>query len=263
MNKHRLPDAVITLMLLALCACTTPKNITYFQDTVPEVIVPLAKKTIAISPDDRLSIIVKSKDPELSTLFNLAITTRNSASGTTTNEGLSVYTVSPEGTVDFPLLGSLKVSGMTRSQLSAFIKGELMGHGFVNDPVVTVEFLNRTYSVMGEVRSPGVKEIGSENLNIIQAIAQAGDIDIQGQRENVVLIRETPEGLQTYTVDFTNLRNLTESPAFFIQPRDVIYVQPNDVRKRQSTVNGNNILSWSFWVSIASLLTSIAVLIVK
>ena len=171
--------------------------------------------------------------------------------------------MAPDGTIDFPVLGKLKIEGMTRSELAGFIKGELMGKELVKDPVVTVEFLNTGFSVMGEVNNAGRFDINKDQLNILEALSLAGDLTIQGQRENVAVVRTDRDGVHTYRVDLTNFVELTKSPAYYIKQGDVIYVEPNGVRKRQATVNGNNVLSASFWVSVASLLTSVAVLIFK
>lgn len=223
------------------------------------------KQEIKVEPGDKMSIVVKSKDPMLSELFNLPITTNRMGSneGVYAAEGMSTYTVGPEGTIDFPVIGEIKVEGMTRLEVAGFIKGELMGRNLVKDPVVTVELVNATYSVLGEVNRPGRFWMDHDNLNILQAITIAGDLNIQGRRENIKLMREEADGLHTYNLDMTNMQELTKSPAFYLKQGDIIYVEPNDVRKRQTTVNGNNVLSWSFWISAASLLTSIAVLIAK
>ena len=171
--------------------------------------------------------------------------------------------MAPDGDIDFPVLGKLHIAGMTRSELAGYIKGELMGRDLVKDPVVTVEFLNTGVSVLGEVKQPGRYDMNVDELTILDAIALAGDLDIQGQRENVKVVRREADGLHTYQVDLTDMRNLVASPAYYLQQDDIIYVEPNGVKKRQTTVNGNTALSASFWVSVASLLTSVAVLIFK
>lgn len=275
----KLPVKLKFLIIIALSAivvsCSAPKNLAYFQD-VTETVIPVSSSEVRVSPHDKLSIIVKSKDPALSSLFNLTVASDRlgldvPASGTgstlrsfsTTSEGISSYTVAPDGTIDFPVLGKLKIEGMTRSELAGFIKGELMGKELVKDPVVTVEFLNTGFSVMGEVNNAGRFDINKDQLNILEALSLAGDLTIQGQRENVAVVRTDKDGVHTYRVDLTNFVELTKSPAYYIRQGDVIYVEPNGVRKRQATVNGNNVLSASFWVSVASLLTSVAVLIFK
>lgn len=267
--------SAVVFLAAMVASCSAPKNLTYFQD-VTETIVPVSASEVRVAPHDKLSIIVKSKDPALSSLFNLTVASDrlgldvpSSGTGSTlrsfssTSEGISTYTVTPEGTIDFPVLGKLKIEGMTRSELAGFIKGELMGKELVKDPVVTVEFLNTGFSVMGEVNAAGRYDINKDQLNILEALSLAGDLTIQGQRENVAVVRTEKDGVHTYRVDLTNFVELTKSPAYYIKQGDVIYVEPNGVRKRQATVNGNNVLSASFWVSVASLLTSVAVLIFK
>ena len=150
---------------------------------------------------------------------------------------------------------------MTRSEVAGFIKGELMGRDLVKDPTVTVEFLNTGVSVMGEVLAPGRYDMNRDNITILEALSLAGDLTIQGKRDNVMVIREEDGQLKTYRVDLTNGQQLMSSPAFYLKQDDIVYVEPNGVRKRQTTVNGNTALSASFWVSVASLLTSVAVLI--
>lgn len=240
------------------------------QDLTENIIQVSEPTPIKIEPNDKLAIIVKSQDPNLSALFNLGVTTdrmqmdlSSTGSGSTTNtfsptpDGMARYTVSPQGTIDFPVLGTLKVMGMTRSELSGFIKGELMGRDLVKDPIVTVEFLNTGVSVLGEVKNPGRYDFNKDQINILEAISLAGDLTIQGQRENVAVVREESDGIHTYRVDLTNFSELAKSPAFYMKQGDIIYVEPNGVKKRETTANGNNALSVSFWVSVASLLTSV------
>lgn len=266
------------MFALALGACT-PKNVTYIQDFNEDVVIENATRSaMKVQPEDKLSIIVHSKDPELAALFNLPVVTNNvsyvntsmtSGNGTTMRnysgaQGISAYTVSPQGTIEFPVLGTLNIAGMTRNEVAGFIKGELMGRNLIKDPTVTVEFLNSGVSILGEVRSPGRYDMNRDNITILEAIALAGDLTIQGKRENVKVIRETPEGkINVYQIDLTAGNNLMESPAYYLKQNDVIYVEPTDYKKRETTVNGNSALSTSFWISAASLLTSIAVLIVN
>lgn len=258
--------AVMAFAVMSLATgCKTPKDVAYFQD-IDETVIPVAQKNpIRIQPNDKLSIIIKSKDPVLADLFNLTVNTNrtglpSSSSGT---EGLSSYTVSREGTIDFPQMGQIKVAGMTRGELASFIKGELIGRSLVKDPVVTVELLNASYSVLGEVGRPGRYGFSKDAISILEAISQAGDLGIQGKRDNITIVRHEPDGVHSYKVDLTNIRDVVSSPAYYLQPDDIIYVEPNGVKKRQTTVNGNNLMSWGFWVSVASLLTSVAVLVVK
>lgn len=248
--------------LMFVASCSTPKNVTYFQDITDTIIPVTAESAVRIEPGNRLSIMVKSKDPVLADLFNLTVNTSRLGNSSTTPEGLASYIVSKNGTIDMPVLGEVKVAGMTRGELVEYISGALRA-GHVRDAVVTVELLNATFSAMGEVNRPGRHGISKDKMTILEAIAVVGDLGIQGKRENVTLVRTEGDTVRTYKLDLTNMAELAKSPAYYIHQDDVIYVEPNDVRKRQTTVNGNNLMSWGFWVSVASLLTSIAVLIVK
>lgn len=261
-------------MLLGAC---TPKNITYIQDFDESVTIENAKRqAMRVQPEDKISIIVHSKDPELAALFNLPVVSNNTGTfgmtgGTgvqqrnySTSNGISSYTVSPEGTIDFPVLGTLHIGGMTRNEIAAFIKGELIGRNLIKDPTVTVEFLNSGVSILGEVRSPGRYDMNRDNITVLEAIALAGDLTIQGKRENVKVVRESSDGtVHVYEIDLTKGKQMMDSPGYYLKQNDVVYVEPTNYRKRETTVNGNSALSTSFWISAASLLTSIAVLVVN
>ncbi len=274
--KHLFRILCVATVALA-ASCSTPKNITYFQDLDQTAVLDMAdRQMIRIEPEDKISIVVKSKDPALAELFNLSISTNRignntSTSGNTaairtysgTSESMSNYTVDPKGDIDFPILGTLHVAGMTRFEVAAFIKGELIGRNLVKDPVVSVEFLNTGISVMGEVTNPGRFDMNRDNITVLDAIALAGDLTIQGQRENVLVLREENGQMKTYRIDLTNASQMVKSPGFNLKQNDIVYVEPNPMKKRSTTVNGNSVLNASFWVSVASLLTSVAVLIFK
>lgn len=268
--------AAMAALALILGACT-PKNITYMQDLNETVVIQDAKrKAMLVQPEDKLSIVVHSKDPELAALFNLPVVAGNSrnmglknGSGNvqknyTSSEGMSVYTVSPEGTIEFPVLGTLHIAGMTRNEVAAFIKGELIGRNLIKDPTVIVEFVNSGVSILGEVKSPGRYDMSRDNITVLEAIAMAGDLTIQGKRENVKVVREETDGsIHIYELDLTEGNKMMSSPGFFLKQNDVVYVEPTDYKKRETTVNGNSALSTSFWISAASFLTSVAVLVVN
>ena len=268
--RHKWVGAAILATVL-LTGCSTPKDVAYFQDVTESSITLPTDGAIKIEPEDKLMIVVKTMDPNLSSLFNLAAVTDrigdntvsgtpsvgNSRTGSAQASGLSKYTVSPDGTIDFPVLGEIKVAGMTRSELAGFIKGELMGRDLAKDPVVTVEFMNMGVSLLGEVTRPGMYDINQDKISILEAISMAGDLTLQGKRENIAVLRETDGQVRTYRVDLTNFKELSESPAYYLKQGDVVYVEPNDMKKRQTTTNGNNVYTTGFWISVASLLTSI------
>lgn len=262
-------------LLLAACAallssCATPKEVVYFQDLqqTDGTLAAVQAKEIRVRPDDKISIIVNSRDPQLTDLFNLPYVSRQLGqtlrSVTSTygqSQGVSGYTVDSDGNIDFPVLGKIHVEGMTREEIGRCIKDELIGQDLVKDPVVTVEFMNLTVSVMGEVAKPGRYAIERDRITILDALSMAGDLTIYGRRDAVMVQRMEGDTLQVYELNLVSGQDVYNSPAFYLQQNDLVYVAPNDVKVRESTVNGNNIRSTSFWISLGSLLTSVAVLI--
>lgn len=258
----------LTLAALLLFSCKSP-NVSYFNDLMEngQKEAVLQQLDIRLQPDDKISIVVNSKDPKLADLFNLpVITNRIGYSYTTTSnysQQLSVYTVGPKGEIDFPVLGNVHVAGLRRDEVAALIKNQLIQKDLLKDPVVTVEYGNLGFNVMGEVTRPGRYIFDRDHLTILDALSMAGDLTIQGERTNVMVMRETGDTRTVYRVNLQEGKELLQSPAFYLQQNDVVYVVPNEYRSRQTTVNGNNVRSTSFWISLASLLTSVAVLIFK
>ena len=262
----------VVAVLMIATGCKTPEDVAYFQDTTQDTIIIPSNGEIKIEPNDKLTIVVKTMDPAVSALFNLSSVTErvgeggvttnptgiiNNTNNSTMNSGISKYTVTSQGTIDFPVLGVLKVAGMTRNELAGFIKGELMGRNLAKDPVVTVEFANMGVSLLGDVTKPGMYELNKDNLTLLEAISMAGDLTLQGRRDNIAVIREIDGKVSTYRVDITNLKELAQSPVYYLKQGDIVYVEPNDMKKRQTTTNGNNVYTTGFWISVASLLTSI------
>lgn len=263
--------------LLTLGSCAAPKNVAYFQDFDKVMVVEAQERqTLKVRPDDKLQIIVISKDPQLAALFNLPVvasrlgqsnlqygTPSSFSTASASSEGLSSYTVSNEGTIDFPVLGTLYVAGMSRAELAGFIKGELVGRNLIKDPTVTVEFLNTGISVLGEVGSPGRYVLNRDELTILDAVAMAGDLTIQGKRQNIRVMRKEGNQTKVYIVDLTKGKELYNNPAYYLQQDDIVYVEPSDYRKRETTVNGNQSYSVTFWISVISACSSLAVLVVN
>lgn len=256
--------------LLLLCSCSTPRNITYFQDVADgQKVLPQSAYGIRVRPDDKISIIVTAQDPNISALFNL-IQTQNRLTSTSTTVGQALnttdsrtgyYTVDAQGDINFPVLGKLHIEGMTRSEVAAFIEKRLKVEDLVKDPVVTVEFINTGVAVLGEVVRPGRYEFNQDRITIMEALSMAGDLKNTGQRENVMLVRDNNGEQQIYTIDLTNAREVMNSPAYYIQQNDMIYVEPNKRAKRETTSAGNTLYSPSFWVSVGSVAISVATLI--
>ena len=246
-----------------LASCAAPENISYFQDALEYGISePVQENHIRLRPEDKISIVVNTPNDELTSLFNLPYISQR-IGNSSYSSAVSGYTVDVDGCIDFPVLGRLHVAGLTRAETAAYIKSELIAQEQAKDPVVTVEFMNLTVAVMGEVTKPGRYAIDKDKLTILDALSLAGDLTIYGRRENVMVFRNV-EGKQTsYKVDLCSAASVMNSPVYFVQQDDIIYVEPNEMRARQSTVNGNNVRSTSFWISIASLAASVGTLLLR
>ena len=261
---------LIVASTVTLGSCGSSKEVVYFQDLRPgetEIKLPEVK-AITVRPEDKISIIVNSRDPQLTDLFNLPYVSRQLGQSLRTNgvtassnQGVSAYTVDANGKIDFPVLGKIHVAGMKREEIAECIKNELIKENLVKDPVVTVEFANLCISVLGEVNSPGRFGIDRDRLTILDALSMAGDLTIYGNRSKVMVLRQEGDVQRVYGLNLTSGEHIYSSPAYYLQQNDVVYVEPNEVKARQSTVNGNNVRSTSFWISLASLLTSVAILI--
>lgn len=269
--KHSIKYLAAVVVAAGMVSCTAPKKVTYFQDIDTKAIIQTAKsEPITARPGDKLSIIVKTKDASISELFNLPVysnrvgnvTTYNGTGATTrtyTNsgtDGVACYNVDESGNIDMPLIGSIHIGGMNRDEIAGYIKGEISGRELAKEPTVSVEFLNTGINVLGEVAKPGRYDMNKDKLTIFDAISLAGDLTITGVRDKVRVLRQEGNEIHTYTLDLTNAEGCVSSPAYYLQQEDVVYVEPNDMRKRQTTVNGNNALSTSFWISVASLITT-------
>ena len=268
-NKRKLLKTnplFLFVLLLVLSSCDMSKRITYFQDIQDQRTSDTNEQPapeIRLRPEDKISIIVNTKVPELTALFNLPYTARVLGSQTeqlsSNSQGTSGYIIKADGSIDFPVLGAVQAAGKTRDELAAHIKSELIDRNLVNDPVVTVEFVNLKFSVMGEVRSPGSYPITRDHITLLDALSMAGDLTIDGKRDNVLVLRPNDSGkLTAYTVDMLSFNDVQHSPAYYIHQNDYIYVEPNKKRANQSTVNANTVQSASFWISVVSLLASLA-----
>lgn len=250
---------------LLLTACSTPKNVVYFQDLTDGQIEKLANyKGISLKPGDMISIVVNTKSTELSNVLNLPVSSKTigmpESVAMSQSQGTSGYTVDSEGYIDFPFIGKQHVAGMTREDVAAHIKQQLEDKNVAANAVVTVSFLNLSFSVMGEVTTPGQYPIIKDKNTIVDAISQAGDLNLYGMRDSVMVYRDINGQHQTYVINMLSGKDIIESPAYFIQQNDVIYVKPNNYRRRQTSQNGNQLQSTSFWISLASLLTTAAIL---
>lgn len=234
----------LKLLVLAICAvllssCKTQEKILYFQDVQLNKSEPVVGvRDIRLQPKDQISIIVNSKDPQLAALFNLATSSTQigaGGSGSTGSSKISGYTLDDKGEIDFPVFGKIKIAGMTKSEVAEHVKTSLMEANLINDPVVTVEFMNLYVTVLGEVNNPGKYMITKDQITLLEALSMAGDLSIYGIRDGIYVVREENGQRITYKTDIRS-KNLFASPAYFLKQNDVIYVEPNKTKTKNSRV---------------------------
>lgn len=254
------------MAVVLLAGCKTQREVTYFQDlnvNSPQLIDSIG--TVRMEPDDQISIIVSCKEPEIAALFNLVRSQQRigtQGSGSSSSGETSAYTIDNDGNIDFPVLGKLHVAGLTKQEVATLVKQRLVDSDQVKNPVVTVEFANLAFSVLGEVSSPGKYPITRNRTTLLDAISMAGDLTITGLRDSVYVIREADGKRLAYSVDLRS-KDVFTSPVYYVKQNDVIYVRPNAMRAGQSTINENTFSSVGFWMSLGSFLMSLGVLVFK
>lgn len=252
---------LVVCVAVFLTACTSTKKIIYLQDVVPLKQQEIEQKyEVIIHSDDLLAIMVNSRDPELALPFNMPMITYQLGSASNGQQRVLGYLVDTNGNIDFPILGQIHAEGLTRMQLTELIKNRLIEGDLIKDPIVTVQFLNFKISVMGEVGRPGSFTISGDRITLLEALSMAGDLTIYGRRDRVGVIREN-DGKRTILFHDLRSAEIFNSPCYYLQQNDIVYVEPNKAKSGQSSINQNN--SIGVWVSVISLLTTIAVLIFK
>lgn len=240
---------------LVLASCATTRQILYFQDIDDVTLEPLSTEYEAvIKKDDRLSIIVSGPDKSVTAPYNLTLGEMGASgysSGRPEESTLS-YLVDANGDIDFPILGTVHVEGMTRTQLVAYLTEQISRD--VRNPIVYVGIKNYKVTVLGEVRNPGTYTIDSEKISILQAIGRAGDLTLTAQRSGIILIREV-DGILTHTKIDLRSSDILDSPYFFLQQNDVLYIPPSPTRVASATTATG---IWS--VILSSVTTLIAVI---
>jgi polysaccharide export outer membrane protein len=251
----------LILLVALVTSCSAPKNVAYLWNSDD---VDLSQSQFLydakIMPKDILTITVNTVNPDAAAPFNLTVPTAYSSQtrGTYSQAVLQTYLVDNQGVIDYPVLGRIKVGGLTKSECEAMIHDKIKPYLNANEnPVVTVQMSSYSISVLGEVNHPGSFQVSREKINILEALAQAGDLTIYGVRENVKLIREDATGKkQIYRINL-NDANLLTSPYYYLQQNDIVYVEPNKVKAKNSTIGQSTTL----WISATSILISMASLL--
>ncbi len=237
----------------ALCSCTTAKQILYFQDIQDRQLGQLTKEYEAtIKKDDRLAILVSGADKSVTAPYNLTIAEIGPTSSNTEPERSTLsYLVDSEGNIEFPILGKIHVEGMTRNQLVEYLTQEIGKD--VKDPIVYVSFKNYKITVMGEVKAPGTYTFDSEKVSILQALGRAGDLALTAKRDGIILLREIDGVQKHFTINLKN-SDILESPYFYLQQNDVLYVPASSMRIASATAATN---LWS--AALSAVTTTVSV----
>lgn len=254
---HRVFAVVLSCLLIT--ACTSEKKLVYFNS--PEAISSAdANKnyTPVFHTDDFLAINVMAADLDAVKPFNLPVQTiNNSVTGYSTGTPVSQgYLIDASGNIDFPVIGRIKLAGLNRVDATELLKEKLKA--YVVDPIVHIRILNFKITVLGEVRNPGTFSIPNERISLPEALGLAGDLNITGKRQNVLVIRDV-DGKKTEThVDLTS-KELFASPVYYLNQNDIIYIQPNRARINSSVINPANagivISAVSLIITVLALLT--------
>lgn len=241
--------------------CHSYKKVPYLQNSgiISTIQYPKSLYDAKILPKDLLTITVNTTDPDAAAPFNLTTQTvlnSNITAYTTSQPTLQQYLVDNDGYIEFPVLGKLKIGGMTKDNVESMIQEKLKPY-LKEVPIVTVRMVNYKISVLGEVSKPGTFTVSNEKVNLMEALAMAGDMTVWGQRDNVKLIREDGKGERKIIELNMNDAEIIHSPYFYLQQNDVIYVTPNEKKAKNADVGNQT----SLWFSAVSILVSLASLI--
>lgn len=247
-------------LLFSLAGCSSYRNVPYLQN--PQIVnnfnEDLPLYDARIMPKDLLTITVNTTDPLVAAPFNLLVQSSLSTSITaTTQPALQQYLVDNNGEINFPVLGRLNVGGLTKREAENMIRKKLKPYIINEEPIVTVRMVNYKISVLGEVNRPGAFTINNEKVNVLEALAMAGDMTIYGVRDDVKLIREQEDGKrEIIKLNLTNAAIVT-SPYYYLKQNDILYVKPNKMKAKNADIGTTT----SLWLTSTSILVSIASLI--
>jgi polysaccharide export outer membrane protein len=247
-----LVKAMLVGVLVLLSSCASRKDVVYFQDS--ENFETLVNDNTFISKfkvDDLVSINVSSLNPEASAPFNLF---RGSSEGGFRAEQID-YLVDQAGEIDFPVIGKLKIEGLSPDEVRLLLRDRLSD--YLKDPIINIRLRNFTVTVLGEVLRPGVYPVNGEQITILEALGLAGDLTLRGVRNNVLVIRDF-NGTKVYSrVDLTS-KQITKSPVFYLTQNDIVYIEPNKSGIKETSLDARV----PIYVSIASVLITSTILLI-
>lgn len=251
-------------LLLALVACRTPQDVVFWQDATAQQPLAQNKPTrIPLAAGDRVSIVVSSvATPKLAISYNkILVAMRAGGRHLDVAQSLQPYVLDKEGYVSLPDLGAVKLGGLTRTEAADHIARLLRERKLLRDANVQVKVTNQYVSVLGEVNEPGRVNFDREALTLPEALALSGDVSIKANRRQVLVLRDSLGQVSTHRIDLTNAQGLYASPAYYLQPGDVVYVLPSKYRQREAQAYGNVWGQPYIYMSLVSVLTSVMALL--
>ena len=244
-NKNNFLLIVLSFMIFS---CASDKTIYYLQGDLQKSEDPSTYEPL-LQPADELLIVISAENPEVAAPYNLnSFILQENTSMAVGQQRLLTYLIGKDGSIDMPILGNVKLEGMSRKQAIDKIKSLLVSH--IKDPIVNLRLINFKVSVLGEVARPGTKVIENDRVTILEALSFAGDLTIYGKRDGVKVIREV-DGVKTINIIDLTDTNLINSPYYFLDQNDVVYVEPNQTKVNASVIGPN----------VTVILTSISLLI--
>lgn len=247
--NNKIYNLVILLTFLVFFSCGNRQEIAYLQ-TQEDIVTSFENHVPKIQPSDQLAIVVSAADPKAAAPFNPQSTITTNATGNGLSPYHPTYTVDSEGYVSLPMVGKVKLGGLTRSEASDLLQKRISE--YIINPGVIVNFTNFRVSVLGEVAKPGSFIIPTERITLFDALGMAGDLTIKGKRDNVTVIREINGVKQRYNVDLTSSETLN-SPVYYLVQNDIIYVEPNSAQVAAAKFTPN----YSLWISMAGVIISV------
>ncbi|WP_334124993.1 polysaccharide biosynthesis/export family protein [Empedobacter brevis] len=247
--KNKISQFLCIISLLVITACGSRKEIVYFQNQ-EELTTSFEQFIPKIQPTDQLAIVISAADVAAAAPFNQLSTIQTTTNSNSLSPYSPTYTVDENGNISLPMVGSIKLAGLTRSQAIETIKEKVSK--YVVNPGVNVNFVNFRISVLGEVTRPGSFIVPTERITLLDALGMAGDLTIKGKRENVTVIRESNGVKERYNVDLTS-ESALNSPVYYLAQNDVVYVEPNSAQVSASKFTPN----YSLWISMAGVIISV------
>lgn len=255
MKNINLLTTIITVILFQ--SCVSKKEILYFQDDEKYSVEKVIYESLKIQPDDILSIVVGASVPETAVPYNKQSSLQN-VSPNLDVLALQGYLVANDGSIEFPVLGKINVVGETLENMEIALQQELKDGGHLIDPTVSIRILNAKVTILGEVKLPGTYTFTEQNISLLQALGYAGDLTINGERKDILIIREVDGMREIKHIDLTTA-HWFNSPYYFIKPNDVIIVNPNTAKVKSAGLVGNA----GTILTIASLILTSVVLITR